>query len=305
MTGQVTPVGRVYSSARCYSLFMRRVANKKDAGVHVLMRYTLRLLTAQQFQRACGLICAMEHLRRSRVAQLGEAEFSIAVWLGAATTPNTRETAITTLRGLESRKTHTENLFIIGRCPWCRAYMGTLDHGARAPRHAPNVVGYQRSGATVVFKCPDPQCTFAAGLPIYVIDEDIYEKRPSLVIGTVDKFAMLAWKPDARALFGIDSDGKRTVAPPGLIIQDELHLISGPLGSIVGLYETVIEELCTDRRDGRVVPPKIISSTATIRPFAGEIKTPFAPGQAPPFPPPGLFSPGSFFPRFCRHPCGT
>ncbi len=294
-----------YLGLTAFSLFMRRLADKKDVGVHVLMRYTLRLLTAQQFQRACGLICAMEHLRRSRISQLGEDEFSIGLWLGAATTPNTRETAVATLRGLESRKTHTDNLFIMGRCPWCRAFMGSLDHGARAPRHAPNVVGYQRSGATVVFKCPDAQCDFAAALPTYVIDEDIYEKRPSLVIGTVDKFAMLAWKPEARALFGINSDGKRAVAPPGLIIQDELHLISGPLGSIVGLYETVIEELCTDRRNGGVVSPKIISSTATIRRYAEQIKALYARNETALFPPPGLDASDSFFARYARNTDGT
>src|SRR4029077_5190741 len=97
---------------------------------------------------------------------------------------------------------------------------------------------------------PDPTCAFHASLPVYVVDEDIYERRPSIVIGTVDKFAMLAWRPEARAIFGIDADGSRNTPPPGLIIQDELHLISGPLGSVVGLYEALIEELCTDRRGG-------------------------------------------------------
>lgn len=294
-----------YLGLTAFSLFMRRLSGQRDAGVHVLMRYTLRLLTAQQFQRACGLICAMEYLRRGKADQLGGAEFSIAVWLGAATTPNTRETAVATLRGLEARKAHTENLFIIGRCPWCRAYMGTLEHGARAPRHAPNVVGYQRSGATVVFKCPDARCPFAQGLPIYVIDEDIYEKRPSLVIGTVDKFAMLAWKPEARALFGIGADGARAVSPPGLIIQDELHLISGPLGSIVGLYEAVIEELCTDRRGKRAVAPKIVSSTATIRRYADQIKALYAREEVALFPPPGLDASDSFFARYARNVDGT
>ncbi len=294
-----------YLGLTAFSLFMRRLTNREDAGVHVLMRYTLRLLTAQQFQRACALLCAMEHLRRARAHQLGDAEFSIAVWLGSATTPNTREAAVTALRALDSRKHGTENPFILGRCPWCRAYMGTLEHGARAPKHAPNIVGYYRAGATVVFKCPDQQCEFATGLPIYVIDEDIYEKRPSLVIGTVDKFAMLAWKPEARTLFGIGRDGKRICSPPGLIIQDELHLISGPLGSVVGLYEIVIEELCTDRRDGRAVPPKIISSTATIRRYADQIKALYAREETALFPPPGLDASDSFFARYARHRDGT
>src|SRR5207302_9753586 len=98
------------------------------------------------------------------------------------------------------------------------------------------------------------------GLPVFVIDEDIYEHRPSVLIGTVDKFAMLAWNDAARGIFGIGPDGRRVCSPPELIIQDELHLISGPLGSMVGLYEALIEELCTANN----VKPKIIASSATI-----------------------------------------
>jgi ATP-dependent helicase YprA (DUF1998 family) len=95
-----------------------------------------------------------------------------------------------------------------------------------------------------------------------VIDEDIYEKMPSLVIGTVDKFAMIAWKPETKNLFAKNDSG---YTPPELIIQDELHLISGPLGSMVGHYETVIDEFCTNRANGGCVPAKIVASTATIR----------------------------------------
>ena len=100
---------------------------------------------------------------------------------------------------------------------------------------------------TVRIHCPDKKCDFNDALPVSVVDQEIYSDAPSLVIGTVDKFAMLAWKPEARAIFGIGMDGTKTMSPPALIIQDELHLITGPLGSMVGLYEGVIEELCTDR----------------------------------------------------------
>lgn len=141
--------------------------------------------------------------------------------------------------------------------------------GARG--RAPKVIGYEQRAQTVVYACPDRRCEFHESMPLYVIDEDIYKFRPALVIGTVDKFAMLAWKPEARSLFGIASDGARAYSPPGLIIQDELHLISGPLGSMVGLYEPIIEELCTDRRESPPAKPKIVCSTATIRSFSEQV----------------------------------
>ena len=216
------------------------------------MRYTLRLLTAQQFQRASRLICAMEHVRRENAGELGEAEISTGIWLGGSTSPNTREEARSVLRSLQNGDGREQNKFVLDRCPWCGAEMGPVNLAAGRGRGrrggVPRVIGYERRDNTVIYACPDRHCEFHGSLPLYVIDEDIYEKRPALVIGTVDKFAMLAWKPQARSLFGIAEDGTRSYSPPGLIIQDELHLISGPLGSMVGLYEPIIEELCTDRR---------------------------------------------------------
>src|SRR5262249_15957196 len=141
----------------------------------------------------------------------------------------------------------------------------------RGRRGVPRVIGYEQRGNTVAYACPDRRCEFRDSLPLYVIDEDIYETRPALVIGTVDKFAMLAWRPRARALFRIADGGTRAYSPPGLIIQDELHLISGPLGSMVGLYEPVIEDLCTDRRGAIPAKPKIVTSTATIRSYTEQV----------------------------------
>ena len=138
-----------------------------------------------------------------------------------------------------------------------------------------------------------------------MIDEDIYDVRPELVIGTVDKFAMLSWRPEARALFGISTNGNQEYSPPGLIIQDELHLISGPLGSMVGLYETLIEELCTDRRQSKPIPPKIVSSTATIRRYADQIKAIYGRDDVALFPPSGLDAGDSFFAQFARKDDGS
>jgi hypothetical protein len=291
-----------YLGLSAFALFMRRLKNQEEMGVHVLMRYTLRLLTAQQFQRASALICAMEYLRRQYSRELGQEAFSIGIWLGGETTPNTRKDAIYSLNQLE-KSSSTENPFIISKCPWCNAQIGRFEE--RLPRGVPKVLGYQQSAGTVVFKCSDSACEFQHKLPIYVIDEDIYEYRPSLVIGTVDKFAQLAWNPKARAIFGIDSEGKRQNSPPGLIIQDELHLISGPLGSVVGLYETVIEELCTDRRGKQAIKPKIVCSTATIRRYADQVKRLYGRDDVVLFPPPGLDASDSFFSRYAFKEDGT
>jgi hypothetical protein len=288
-----------YLGLSAFALFMRRLKNPNDLGTHILMRYTLRLLTAQQFQRASALICAMEYLRRQDEKKLGKVPFSIGIWLGSSTTPNTRQSAIQQLNQL-NRNSSAENPFIISQCPWCNAQMGRWYQGKK-----PAVLGYQQSAGTVIFKCSDNACEFHQKLPIYVIDEDIYQDRPSLVIGTVDKFAQLAWKPEARALFGINQDGSREYSPPGLIIQDELHLISGPLGSMVGLYETVIEELCTDRRNQKIILPKIVCSTATIRRYKHQIKALYGRDDVVLFPPPGLDISDSFFSRYAKKEDGT
>jgi hypothetical protein len=287
-----------YLGLAAFTLFMRRLKDPNDTGVHVITRYTLRLLTAQQFQRASRLICAMEYIRQQN-PDLGETPFSIGIWVGGSNTPNRRQEAISVLNKLSRGDRFTENKFVLGQCPWCGAQMGPVRNKTRRGWDT-KVAGYFRRGNTVIYRCPDSACRFNGELPVYVIDEDIYEIRPSIVIGTVDKFAMLAWRPEARALFGIGNDGSRQHSPPGLVIQDELHLISGPLGSIVGLYETVIEELCTDRRQNNVIRPKIVSSTATIRRYAEQIKALYGREDVVLFPPSGLDADDSFFARYAR-----
>lgn len=295
-----------YLGLSAFAIFFRRLTDPDDVGVHVLMRYTLRLLTAQQFQRASSLLCAMEYLRLTQPDRLGEAEFSIGIWLGGETTPNSRRDAIKSLEEIKRVDgRNPRNPFLLTRCPWCGAQIGPIRQQEITSRSAPRVLGYSQEGNTVRLRCSDPDCDFFRGLPVYVIDEDIYDQRPSLIIGTVDKFAMLAWRPEARAIFGIDSQGKRFCSPPGVIIQDELHLISGPLGSMVGLYETVIDELCTDHRGNNPVPPKLVSSTATIRRYREQIRALYARDRVALFPPPGLDAGDSFFARYARHEDGT
>lgn len=280
-----------YLAVAALSAIGRRLRDSEDAGTDTLMRYTLRLLTAQQFVRAASLFLVLEDIR-SRADDLGSRPFSIGIWLGGSTTPNSWKQATTALRTLQ-RDARASNPFLILKCPWCGCRMGPIASGSQRVL----VIGYLPSGKRVLFRCPDNRCRFGgdAWLPIHVVDEDIYATSPTLVIGTVDKFAMLAWRPEARSLFGLGDDGKRTTSPPSLVIQDELHLISGPLGSLCGLYEPVIERLSTDHRYDPPVKPKIICSTATIRQFSRQIMDLYGRRQAKLFPPHGLEEGRSFF----------
>lgn len=281
-----------YLGAAAVSLLARRLREPGDAGTDTLMRYTLRLLTAQQFLRAASLVCVLEDIREQNSDVLGAVPFGIGIWLGGSSTPNTWESALKNLRALR-RQPHEQNLFLLLRCPWCGAQMGPQPKrgGGQEP------IGYEESAGKVILRCIDDQCKYSrrSGLPVHVVDDDIYDIRPSIVIGTVDKFAMMAWRPRARNLFGLDASGARDVSPPSLIIQDELHLISGPLGSMVGLYEPVIDELCTDRRGASPVVPKIIASTATVRRYEDQIKGLFGRETVALFPPHGLQEGRSFF----------
>lgn len=281
-----------YLGASAVSLLARRLRNKEDAGTDTLMRYTLRLLTAQQFLRAAALVCVLEDIRSNNEGELGSAPFGIGIWLGGSSTPNTWEQALENLRRL-GRDHFAQNKFLLLRCPWCGTEMGPKPKA----KGGQDVIGYQQVGKKVEFRCLDNACRFGGRrkLPIHVVDQDIYDTRPSIVIGTVDKFAMMAWRPDVRAIFGLADDGAREFSPPGLIIQDELHLISGPLGSMAGLYEPVVDDLCTDKRGAEPIPPKIIASTATIRRYEDQIRGLFGRERVALFPPQGLEEGHSFF----------
>lgn len=290
-----------YLGASAVSLIARRLRDYTDSGTDTIMRYTLRLLTAQQFLRAASLVCVLEDIRSSRPDELGEEPFGIGIWLGGSSTPNSWSQAIDVLTQLR-RNPQAQNLFLLLRCPWCGTQMGTKQRG----RGGQDVIGYEQVGKKVQFRCIDEQCRFSvrSGLPVHVVDEDIYDTRPSIVIGTVDKFAMMAWRPQARSLFGLGETGERQYSPPSLIIQDELHLISGPLGSMVGLYEPIIDELASDGRGARKVKPKIIASTATIRRYEDQIRGLFGRTNVSLFPPHGIEEGHSFFAEPATSPDG-
>ncbi|MFZ4081797.1 MAG: helicase-related protein [Pirellula sp.] len=289
-------------------------------GTNVLMRYTLRMLTTQQFQRAASLICAMEFLRRNPTkhgfaSTIPGQRFSLGLWIGGDGSPNKIDGARSELN--EYRRGDTDgNPLVLTECPWCRAQIGRFD-GTRPKTfykkdHQWNAVRTQ--GITDVQKegpllhCTDADCSFGQEnsqhwLPIEVIDERIYRLPPSLVIGTADKLAMIAYRPDAGALFGrriTAGQSHQYAIPPGMIIQDELHLISGPLGTVYALYEGIFERLCSFKEDGNWVKPKLIASTATIRGAEDQVKALYARTNTCLFPSPGLSMSDSFFGTYAR-----
>lgn len=307
-----------YLGLTAFTVFFNALSREKVTGVDVLMRYTLRLLTAQQFQRAATLFCAMESIRRRDVENLGERSFRIGLWVGGSATPNKRTEALEKLRAL-TRDPDAENPYVLLRCPWCAAKFGPHEASSDEPKRSKGfgkykggaarseVLGYSKerlsAGDTVVYRCADDACDFGGHpgsarppLPIVVIDEDLLEHPPNLLIGTVDKFAMLAWNPAARKIFGLNDAGRHDGIPPTLIIQDELHLISGPLGSMVGAYEAVIQALCIDPMGGGILP-KVVASTATISRAREQVKSLYARSSVALFPPAGLDAADSFFAR--------
>lgn len=264
-----------YLGLTAFTIFFRRFASpyrRQSGGVDVLMRYTLRLLTVQQFQRAAALILACDRIRRSDHERLGTAPISLGLYVGNETTPNRRDAARKAIEeeraGVQVRSTPR----LLLACPVCGSSLGP-DCYDMSPR--------------LEIRCGSAACPeHGIVLPVTTVDEDIYAAPTSLLIGTVDKFAQLPRRPDLRALFGRDTPER-----PSLIIQDELHLISGPLGSMVGLYEAVVDLLCTDEQQHR---PKIIGSTATIGRARKQVRALFD-RKVFQFPPPGIDAADSFF----------
>ena len=270
-----------YLGLIAFTLMLRRL-RKKPHGVSAIMRYTLRLLTTQQFERAALLMCCCEDIRK-RNGDLGSDHFEVGLFIGRNGTPNTLENAKKALKILRDNADADVSKFgnpiQINICVWCGSKLGPFDH----------IVGEQ-----CVAKCPDSACQFSSRLPWLVVDEDLYSRRPNLVIGTVDKFALLAIKEETGNLFN-----RMAGQTPGLdlIIQDELHLISGPLGTLTGLYESAIDEIGRQNsEDGNAIGPrpKIIASTATIRRATEQVRSVFD-REVCQFPPSALDSRDSYF----------
>ncbi len=309
-----------YLGLSAFIIVLRRLRTPgpEGAGLTVLMRYTLRLLTLDQLGRAAAVVCALELERQSDPARLGEWPIEIALWVGSAATPNRmgmkgeadplRRTARTKVLDF-SGGNKTAQPVPINTCPWC---------GTPFDRQSFRLWPNSDTPTRLDISCVDPKrnCEFHTSkrnpLPIHAVDEPIYRRLPAFMIATVDKFAAMPWTGEVAGFFGgADRHGPdgffgpmtpgagtpmtAPLAPPDLIIQDELHLISGPLGTMVGLYEAALDSLCARMVEGQEIRPKIVASTATVRSAASQIRALFDRDRVQVFPPPGPQRRDSFF----------
>lgn len=311
-----------YLGLAAYTIALRRLgaSGVLGAGVTVIMRYTLRLLTLDQLGRAAGVICALELMRCSdawKDAQgkrmLGDWDIEIGLWIGSAASPNKLggkgdtgdDRAVTRVRAYRKRSGPAPAP--IRNCPWCGSNLGHTSFKCWPNEQMPT---------RMLIVCPNVDCDFTGdrALPILATDDEIYRRLPAFIVATIDKFAALPWVGQTGAFFGhvdrADNQGfygasePRSGArlnngwqldPPDLIVQDELHLISGPLGTMAGLYETAIDYLATRTKGDKRIRPKIVASTATVRRAQTQIQALFDRNQTAIFPPPGISRRNSFF----------
>lgn len=292
-------------------------AYNTDGGVTVILRYTLRLLTTQQRDRITKMVIAAELIRRDPQVfpRYGREPISIGFWVGGGVTPNKFEDFIDNQYDPWKAKKSKNLLYKqLLTCPFCGKLFGEENFCIDVHKK------------TVEVCCSDKDCRFyryhkdRIPIPVHLVDEEIYAKCPTIILSTVDKFARLPWEVNTNTLFGrvdrrCSRDGYvafgadhrkhnkterlpasmletvRPFLPPELIIQDELHLITGPLGTIYGAYETIVEGMCV--HDG--IRPKYVVSTATIKNAGDQAKCLYARKNTEQFPPNGFEIGDSFF----------
>lgn len=273
------------------TLFLDRLRGK-ERGVSAMLRYPLRLLTLQQAQRTAKALAQAELVRRRR-NHSGE-PFSQGFWVGSSNTPNwlkdedlqamvpklsaqslSAESELTSEGGRKSYNTALERWRKLATCPFCDSTAGIALRRFDA-----------REGLLGHF-CLEPKCAWNKAhseptpLPFYIVDEDIYDLAPSVLLGTVDKLAVIGQSQGTiRKFFGMlglapwwdpasdrlhvpfkpkeweDEPGNRfhTLFPtyatgekrffdpfPSLLIQDEAHLLDESLGTFSALFETALD----------------------------------------------------------------
>ena len=291
----------------------------RDGGVTAILRYTLRLLTTQQRDRITKMVLAAEMIRQREYPKYGKEPISIGFWVGGGVTPNSFNDLKENAEKPEEAKRQRNLIYKqLLTCPFCGKPLTEDEFN----------IDIERKSVTIY--CSDNTCLFykykqgRMAIPVYLVDEEIYAKCPTIILSTVDKFARLPWDVKTNSIFGrvdrvCSRDGYIAIGdehskhnrteelpastlasikpflPPELIIQDELHLITGPLGTVYGAYETIIEDMCTYRRGEKKILPKYVVSTATIKNAGEQTKCLYGRRNTSQFPPNGFEIGDSFF----------
>lgn len=316
-----------YLGLIAFTLFYRRLREKNPdngAGVSIMMRYTLRMLNLDQFQRANLLIAACEMIRYNNSKDYGLTRFSSGIWVGRSLTPNKyKDEQDGVDYGYNSNlKNYCDNIELgsakkviysphLLNCPCCGNRL-VKERKGNSPvgnwgyfRTFVKGDGFEPTGKFIV-SCTNSECHFYTVkdttdknfnenklFPFYTVDEEIYTQRPSLLFGTVDKYAQISWRRDSAKLFNLDIENNNNQLFPGpeLIIQDELHLIGSSLGTIYGLFEYAIDKLCSLKG----IKPKIVGATATVKNAEQQCKRLYNRKYFAQFPPPGISADDSFY----------
>ncbi|MDH6259689.1 helicase-related protein [Bradyrhizobium sp. BR13661] len=287
-----------------FAMFLDRLRGK-SRGVSAMIRYPLRLLTLQQGQRLLRLVTAAELVRINR--GIGGWPFEIGFWVGGNNTPN-RYSYVPAIVPRAGDADHPDDQQLEEEAnvvdPEAQRAAARYREFRAAFNKVPNcpccggATGLRRfegEGTTarrLGIVCFDARCAFNRAhttrtpLPFLLTDDTIYARAPSIVLGTIDKLAMLGQRTTTiRQLIGmfglargigpsghltspanegdisawLTGDGYQPVFPafrqgqrvffdpfPSLIIQDEAHLLEESLGTFSGLFDSLLEEVFTE-----------------------------------------------------------
>jgi hypothetical protein len=267
----------------CAVLFDR--LRGKLLGITAWMRFPLRMLSLQQLQRLGRVIAVLNELRAENPEIAVGDPFAMGYYVGDGNTPN--RISEDEMRNLEQKPALREDLKLLRKCPHCGEAV---------------TVETRRADWRLAHKCNNDQCfsntsaslsTFRGSLPLFIVDNEIYRYLPSVLVGTVDKLAIVgrsryfshlvrgarqrcskhgytsydeciekfagcaAKKRELQKVPQIKDPG------PSLLIQDELHLLRAELGVFNGHYEGLLNYL----GDKVHMAPKVLAATATIEAY--------------------------------------
>lgn len=236
-----------------FSLFFDRLRGK-DKGITAIVKYPLRLLSMQQLERFASKLAHANQVKEQHGIP-GEC-FSLGYFVGGGNTPNQVDDYE---KAYEENALDPDKFKLLSTCPNCRQNV---------------MVKVDVEQAFIIHTCENPDCSYHEAIPFLFIDQEIYRKPPSVMISTLDKFAIMAFNPNFRSLFYLDDEHMADPAPT-LVITDEIHLIKESLGTFSSHYESVFNFYCREligNLGKKTRKIKYMGATATISNYQHQAK---------------------------------